>query len=181
MPSPPPRNRKRAIHIIWKKTDSQYWRNAIYSFALGIGLALGGVLLLLIGLVIIGGGIRRGEDGRPSSVKANMHTLQTAVETYALDWKGKYPRDLQALKTEATRPGREYWKEFTNPYTGQSGLNLSYTDKLLPPGSNRDSRGLVIYSPVTSSQGIASYYIYGLGKSGERIQDRGHDLTLSNS
>lgn len=66
---------------------------------------------------------------KSSSVKANMHTLQTMVETYAVDWKGVYPPTLAALITEAQQTSERgaYWKEFTNPYTRQTGVGKSLT------------------------------------------------------
>ena len=35
-----------------------------------------------------------------SSLKANMHRVQTAVETYAVDWSGLYPESIEILETE---------------------------------------------------------------------------------
>lgn len=46
-------------------------------------------------------------------VKANAHTLQTMVETYAVDTNGDYPADLDVLKKEAEAQG--YWRSLTNP------------------------------------------------------------------
>lgn len=124
-----------------------------------------------------------------SSVKANMHTLQTIVETYAVDWGGVYPADVEALKIEATQAGREYWKEFTNPFSGQSGEGLSYGDAthvwlqkqggILRP--HEDEAGLVLYAPVKDCRGIIKYFIYGLDKKGQTVKDRGRDFVLSNS
>lgn len=61
-----------------------------------------------------------------SSVKANMHTLQTALETYAVDWKGTYPSHLSVLVAEAQQA--DYWKDFRNPVTRQDGLNGAIMD-----------------------------------------------------
>ena len=61
-----------------------------------------------------------------SSIKANMHTLQTAVETYAVDWNGRYPGSVQELMLEAK--AKAYWKEFHNPYSAEVGLSLSFDD-----------------------------------------------------
>ena len=51
-----------------------------------------------------------------SRIKANMHTLQTMIETYAIDYKGKYPRNIEELKKDADLPYKNYWKELWNPY-----------------------------------------------------------------
>lgn len=124
-----------------------------------------------------------------SSVKANMHTLQSIVETYAVDWGGVYPRDIEALKLEATQAGRDYWKDFTNPYTGKSGEGLSYGDAshvwlqkqggILRP--HADEAGLVLYAPVKDCRGIVKYFVYGLDKEGQTVKDKGRDFVLSNS
>lgn len=47
-----------------------------------------------------------------SSVKANMYTLQTAVETFFAD-EGRFPVSLQELKRVALQQG--YWIDFRNP------------------------------------------------------------------
>lgn len=145
-----------------------------------LGVGLTGGLILFLSLTPPASS-RYGSREKLSSVKANMHTLQTIVETYAVDYGGVYPSNLSALRYEAKRPGREYWKEFTNPLTGKSGAHLSYDD--LPALSKADKAlaGQVIYAPVPSCGPITRYYIYGLDREGERIQDKGQALTLSNS
>ena len=60
-----------------------------------------------------------------SSVKANMHTLQTMLEIYRVD-HGKYPSDVLTLKKEAVR--LNYWKVFRNPFTYEIGIGKAYMD-----------------------------------------------------
>ncbi len=154
-----------------------FWQQSINLVGAGIGCF---IIFILLNTAIQ----HRPYDGRSklSSVKANMHTLQTVVETYAVDWGGVYAPNLTALKYEGTRPGREYWKEFTNPFTAKSGAHLSYSNNLPPTDQpNPLQKGQVIYVPVISDGPIIRYYIYGLDKNGGRIQDKGGDLTLSNS
>lgn len=151
------------------------------------GLFASSVILIFLSAALFPSyvGCNRGGE-KNSSVKANMYTLQTIVETYAVDWGGVYPPHLKALKLEATKTGRDYWKEFTNPYTGKSGESASYTDAdhsrfqagdSLP---NADEAGLVLYAPV-GEKDIVKYFIYGLDKAGRALVDRGHDFTLSNN
>ncbi len=143
--------------------------------------------------------------GSVSSVKANMHTLQTVVETYAIDHQGRYPKNLLELKNEGLQSGREYWKEFTNPFTGQSGAGRSYYDmpteptRLLPGPFDdkpqqpyRDILGIRIYlvifgfmpeytgTVVYDSDNPERYFIYGTGLNGKFIMDKGAVLTLTN-
>lgn len=113
-----------------------------------------------------------------SSVKANMHTMQTMVETYAVDWRGIYPPNVKALYKEANlKKGKygPYWKDFSSPYTGYSGPGQSYANegvKTLP--------GMVTYEAVGTPHHII-YYIYGHNKNGDRIKQKGKDFYLTNS
>ena len=60
-------------------------------------------------------------SSKTSSIKANIHTLQTMLETYAVDW-GAYPRHIRSLRQEAIARG--YWREFKNPYINPKGSGL---------------------------------------------------------
>lgn len=163
-------------HVVSEPQPPTLWQQS-FNF---LGVVLTGGLILFLSLTPPASS-RYGSGEKLSSVKANMHTLETIVETYAVDYGGVYPSNLSALRYEAKRPGREYWKEFTNPLTGKSGAHLSYDDFVPTDIADPAQAGQVIYAPVTSCGPIVSYYIYGLAKDGTRIQDKGHDLTLSNS
>ena len=139
------------------------------------------------------------DRAKVSSVKANMHTVQTVIETYAVDWGGVYAENFANLRTEATQTGREYWKEFTNPFTGKSGSGAigaqgSYLSIVSPAvstaaatlgsvaGTSSTDAGKVLYDPVVSGTApIIRYFVYGTGKDGKAIVDKGVLLTLSNS
>ena len=149
------------------------------------------VVIVIIGILVaiaLPNFIGAQDRAKISSVKANMHTFQTIAETYAVDWGGVYALNVTGLKAEATVVGREYWKEFSNPFSGTSGLNQSYNDSGLVtigvagiaiPVSTM--AGLVLYDPVTTGVTITKYFVYGLDKSGNTIQDKGQNFTLSNS
>ena len=65
-----------------------------------------------------------------STTKMNMHTLQTMLETYAVDWGGIYPENVNALKSEAV--AERYWQNVENPYpvtTYRSGISAVLADK----------------------------------------------------
>lgn len=108
------------------------------------------------------------------SVKASMHTLQTMVETYAVDWKGQYPPSIQMLEKEANQPDKTYWKNITNPLTHYQGYRKSYANE-----SDPKSEGIATYEAVGPHFTI--YYIYGYDKKGQRIQNKGQDFILTNS
>lgn len=142
-----------------------------------------GTCMMLPSYIGTGGG----GGGKVSSVKANMHTLQTLVETYALEWQGQYPASLAILKADAMAANKDYWKEFANPVTGQSGLHLSYDNILRIQLQNGQFRsptphdaGLVLYAPVQSKGKILRYFIYGLDKTGKPLIEKGRNFTLSN-
>lgn len=109
-----------------------------------------------------------------SSIKANMHTLQTMVETYAVDWGGVYAADLKGLKAEAqSSSAGKYWKDLTNPVSGKNGIG--------PQGALLDIKdykpnsalaGGVVYEPIKQKNAsIVLYYIYGIGKDGKFITE----------
>lgn len=119
-------------------------------------------------------------------LKANMHTLQTMVETYAVDWGGCYPKNLTALKQEATIPGKEYWKEIVNPITGKSGLGKSIIDTdLIKNNEVTNFLWSVVYTAAASSDDYSCpivYEINGFGqKSDEFYKENGKEVALSNS
>lgn len=111
-----------------------------------------------------------------SSVKANMHTLQTMVETYAVDWEGVYAPDLATLKKEALIEGRAYWKDFTNPYAPDS---VSVQDfKNYKPGP--EFAGQVFYEPIVVDGAITTYNIYGADQDGQLILYKDQTFVLTN-
>ena len=66
------------------------------------------------------------ECARLSSVKVNMSTFQTLLESYALTHEGHYPDNVLTLKSTAQT--EHYWKDFTNPFTHEMGYQKSYSD-----------------------------------------------------
>lgn len=114
------------------------------------------------------------ECGEGGAVPANMHTIQTMVETYAVDHQGIYPANFQILKQEASQTGKGYWKTFENPLTGYSGSGHSFTDE----GQNTQP-GIVTYQP----QGVPPkrYKIFGYDKNNQRILRHGQEYYLTNS
>ena len=134
-----------------------------------------------------------------SSLKANMHTFQTILETYAVD-HGEYPKNIQELKQAAFEG--DYWKEFKNPFTSQNGYNKSYGDlshiKINQSTQRLESpeydylfglrvvrteitieypkKGIVLYEFISSK----TYRIYGTKADGLLITDRNNIFFLSN-
>ena len=120
---------------------------------------------------------------RISAVKANMHTLQTTAETYAVDWAGKYPPDLKTLQAEASRPGLAYWHDVTNPFTQQAGLGAAVADyqRYQSATEHRIFAGMVLYQPIKAPDGsFSSYKIYGCDDKGELVMQQDRVFVLSN-
>lgn len=117
-----------------------------------------------------------------SSVKANMHTFQTIVESYAIDFGGVYASSVASLRDAGSQAGREYWKEFPNPFTGLKGQDKAYADVSLMPAPDPANAGLVLYDPGTdgTTRPIIKYFIYGMDKSGSLILDKGDAHYLTN-
>lgn len=115
------------------------------------------------------------------SVRNNMYTLQTMVETYAVDWGGEYAADLNKLYQEATVNGRDYWKDIRNPVTGKSGLGpegaMMEFSKYQP--GNPAFRGMVLYQ---SDKSRVRYQIFGVDELGNLLEDKGNKpFVLTNS
>ncbi len=144
-----------------------------------------------------------GDSACVSSIKANMHTLQTVVETYAVEWNGAFPTTLDVLEADAR--AKNYWKEINNPYlwskirrtalatmpasidvleknvvSEQStpyrdiwGIRIHHESFL----TGEVLRGVVFYDYI----GPNSYYLYGSDQNGKLLRDRRGFQTLSNS
>lgn len=113
-----------------------------------------------------------------SSTKANMHTLQTIVETYGVDFGGSYPADLDTLFQEAE--DGDYGFPLKNHIDPSLPAALSLKDYL-----SRDDfpAGVVIYDPVETEpeESIVRYRIYGTDQQGRLLTYRdGQAFILTN-
>lgn len=124
-----------------------------------------------------------------SSVKSNMHVLQTVVETYGVDWGGTYAKDLTALQKEATKG--TYWKDLTNPYTQKTGLATKanhFQGSMMEYAVYKNYKpspqfsGLVLYEPIIDpkSKTVTHYRFYGCDVNGALIMDGEEPFTLYN-
>ena len=137
------------------------------------------VVIVIIGILVaiaLPNFIGAQDRAKVSSVKANMHTFQTALETYGVDWGGNYPDNVTNLQTEATNG--KYWKAFSNPFTSMSTT----------PATMRDSAAVIAAAPARAgmvefdaTSDVTKYFIYGYGKEGVVVQDKGANFMLTNS
>ena len=130
-----------------------------------------------------------------------MHTLQAALEAYALDHDGIYPESAELLKNEAVK--KNYWRHFKNPYINKHGYGVSFVDMKEWQKNKRYERensgyfwglrvrwtdsdvsektqyvtsGIVLYDYIQPTL----YRIYGVDGSGVIIKDRGEAFYLTN-
>lgn len=118
--------------------------------------------------------------GSINAVKANMHTLETMLETYASDWHGIYPESLQTLEREAKQNKNPYWREMVNPFTGQLGSENSFMNENNLPQDGFERQGMVSFE-VPADRFYRQYFIYGYDKIGGKIKDKGQIFVLTNS
>ncbi|MFN8673287.1 MAG: hypothetical protein U0457_14545 [Candidatus Sericytochromatia bacterium] len=145
-------------------------------FYFGI-LAYIGILFLLIDRSFTSSD---GGRSKIASVKSNMHTFQTIVETYSVDYSGVYAKNVEDLNKAATTASNPYWKDFINPFTGQTGQGKSF-DNISNIAYGKCITGAVYYDPIITKP-ITKYFLYGCDKNGSFIKDAGgNSLTLSNN
>lgn len=113
-----------------------------------------------------------------SVIQANAHTVQTAIETYAVDWQGIYPSNTSELIQEAT--SKNYWRTITNSLTGDKlDTVIDYSDyinaknnliyKGNPITSISDLKGKIVVSTEMQGGYVTKYYIYAVDVFGEFI------------
>lgn len=127
------------------------------------------VVIVIIGILVaiaLPNFIGAQDRAKVSSVKANMHTVQTMLETYAVDWGGTYAADAAALVAEAE--SKAYNKEFKNPFDPSAAAFEDVAG---------GTAGAVEYEFANTT----TYYLYGNDKTGAYIQDKGVNFFLTNS
>ena len=155
------------------------------------------VVIVIIGILVaiaLPNFISAQDRAKASSVKANMHTLQTGAETYAVDNSGVYADTPANLKIEADSVGKKYWKELKNPFSGKTGQGAALAYNViatLPPNPTAGApvtntaieEGVTGYVGLTGAGAIAattsnvtSYVIYGAGKANSLITDKGSTI-----
>jgi len=160
------------------------------------------VVIVIIGILVaiaLPNFIGAQDRAKISSVKSNMHTFQTMIETYGVDWGGQYPNSYVSIQTEAV--AQDYTKDYANPFTGvkvslQNDTNCLRLAEVVSggtatPASTTDTGvfggpggaaclGQVIYRRSVLGSNYGKYAIYGLNKTGAWINDKGKVFELSN-
>lgn len=154
-------------------------------------------VLAFVLVLFIKPSFRSCERSTISSIKANMFTLQTLVETHLAEHK-RLPFSAKELELAAKSHPQVYWKNFFNPISQEQGHLKSFADfreyqsledeQLMSvmgltylEGDLREVpeswSGMVLYKVKSLNQ----YAIYGLDKQEQFIKDKGQPFVLSNS
>ena len=111
------------------------------------------VVVVIIGIlaaIAIPNFVKVIEKAKVSSVKANMHTLQTTVEAIAVDSAGAYPTGTAVIASELPN-------NFKNPYNNLTGFGTAWTNT----DASTATAGIVGYVCLTNQ---TSYRITGAGR-----------------
>jgi len=118
-----------------------------------------------------------------------MHTMQTIVETYAVDWGGVYADNFETLYKEANIQGKAYWKDFVNPFNPSEKNNVLDYEIYLISSDKSKFKGTILYyvdsnfrkSTYDNTYGnYINYRIYGLQNEGNLLNENGKIFYLSN-
>ena len=132
------------------------------------------VVIVIIGILVaiaLPNFIGATDRAKLANVKSNAHTVQTMLESYGVDYNGKYPGGPVILRNEAQTGA--YWKALTNPFDGTT------TNALVDFSGTFGVGGAVGYNQQSSDN--SKYFLYGSDKDKLRIKDKGSDFILSNS
>jgi prepilin-type N-terminal cleavage/methylation domain-containing protein len=133
------------------------------------------VVIVIIGILVaiaLPNFIGATDRAKVANVKSNAHTIQTMLESYGVDFGGKYPDTVANLKSEAQTGA--YWKSVSNPFDGSADALEDHNGATFTKG------GMVGYN-MTAGSDKTKYFIYGSDKNKVRVKDKGQDFVLSNS
>ncbi len=112
------------------------------------------VIIGILAAIAIPNFIAMQDRAREASVKANMHSLQLAIEDFAVKNTGTYPVAGDLAAVQANMPNNTFP---TNPFTGVANEAPSWPG----PAASQGMTG-VVNNAVTPTAG---YTISGFGKS----------------
>jgi prepilin-type N-terminal cleavage/methylation domain-containing protein len=138
------------------------------------------VVIVIIGILVsiaLPNFISAQDRAKISGLKTNMHSLQLAAETYAIDNSGIYCISAVRLRNEGIRDN--YWKDFINPFTRQIDQADSVVTSVTYAGDITPSTfpvGNIAYLSTA-----VSYAIYGGDKiPGKAVLYTGISFELTN-
>ncbi len=131
------------------------------------------VVIVIIGILVaiaLPNFISAQDRAKISSVKANMHTLQTQLETYSVDWNGLYPIDVGASSTGGTglypeAVAKKYWKALKNPFGSTKTAIHTGARGDITNGTSANTQGNFSGSAATGSAFPSAGATFGNGTS----------------
>jgi type II secretion system protein G len=108
------------------------------------------VIIGILAAIAIPNFVEMQARAREASVKANMHSMQLAVEDFAVKNTGRYPVAADDASVQANMPSGNYPK---NPFTGTNDAWTWAADPASP--------GIIGVNPATD----VTYVIKGYGRS----------------
>ena len=163
------------------------------------------VVIVIIGILVaiaLPNFISAQDRAKLASVKSNMHTFQTILETYSVDASGNYPKNAADVANSATAGNNKYWKDFKNPFSNAAGATGAIAAGTYTAGGGQQSLGStgsfgdfaaaplaggqVGYFQTTGTGPYNSYGIYGADKPGATLTwikdvQSGNYFVLSNN
>ncbi|MBC7544625.1 MAG: hypothetical protein H7338_18035 [Candidatus Sericytochromatia bacterium] len=100
-------------------------------------------------------------------VKANARKIQDMLETYGLDFNGKYPVSFAHLRTEAKK--RRYWCDLQNPLSASLPAVVE---------ARNPAPGAVTYEYLGNDR--ARYHIRGWDRQGNPLRDQNGQMFIVN-
>jgi type II secretory pathway pseudopilin PulG len=115
------------------------------------------VIIGILAAIAIPNFIAMQNRAKEGSTKANMHTLQLAVEDYGVRNDGKYQGTMTvgATAADVLLPGN-----FKNPFNGLTTSGNAWEDRASVTGNPGATAGLASYADSSNS----NYNIKGVGK-----------------
>jgi prepilin-type N-terminal cleavage/methylation domain-containing protein len=130
------------------------WNNARGMTLIEMMIAL--VIIGILAAIIIPDYISRADRAREANVKGNMHTLQLAVEDYAVEHEGYYSDVIDATHIANRLP-----TSFANPFSLAAGGGLAWEDRASMSAAPSPIKGITSYADSDT----VVYNIKGTGRS----------------
>ncbi|MBC7474294.1 MAG: RDD family protein [Candidatus Sericytochromatia bacterium] len=105
------------------------------------------IFLVITAVFIMSTIILPSQQSQNSTIKHNMYLMKSMLETYSIDWDGKYPENTTTLIQEAEN--KKYKKEIKNPFKNQNFLTIN--DE---PKNNKS------YFSSKVDAGVIAYYVH---------------------
>lgn len=117
-------------------------------------------------------------------LKSNAHSFSTIIETYSVDFNGKYAENTKELE-KAAKGVNSYWQEIVNPFNEKIKYPVVDYNVYIKTKDKKIYAGYLVYQPIfiktKKYTGFYKYKLYALDEKGIFFKERnGKDFFLSN-